>query len=216
MLLDTLGISKAEFARMMGIQRQNIKALFKTRNIDTIQKVASVLGVPFGLLISYVEQPSIEESNLPASQLLKSNIPTGNNKEDILVRKNFIFAFYQEWRKNNPEQKLYNFSLNEYINIRAISVEETAVHASKTYLSTLAVLQLDAILTNAKLQGEVTAKSTSKKQRPFEKMLLMKYECIGIGEVKLTVGIKRSDKSKVQYCITAIQTKKAASLLRLP
>ena len=44
----------------------------------------------------------------------------------------------------------YNVSLKEYINIRFVSITETCTHASRSYLSTLAVLQLDAILTGAK------------------------------------------------------------------
>ena len=39
-------------------------------------------------------------------------------------------------------------------------------------------------------------------------MLIMEYVCPGIGRVKMTVGVKRSDKSKVQYCITAIDADK--------
>ena len=34
------------------------------------------------------------------------------------------------------------------------------------------------------------------------------YTRPGVGRVKMTVGVKRSDKSKVQYCITAIDTGK--------
>ena len=39
-------------------------------------------------------------------------------------------------------------------------------------------------------------------------MLRMSYVCPGIGVVKMMVGVKHSDKSKVQYCITAIDTEK--------
>ena len=74
-----------------------------------------------------------------------------------------------------------------------------------TYLSTLAVLQLDAILTNAWLVKKVPSKPKSKNQRSFGSMLIMEYVCPGLGRVKMTVGVKRSDKSKVQYCITVIE-----------
>ena len=77
-----------------------------------------------------------------------------------------------------------------------------------TYLSTLAVLQLDAILTNAWLVKKVPSKPKSKNQRSFGSMLIMEYVCPGLGRVKMTVGVKRSDKSKVQYCITAIDAGK--------
>ena len=84
----------------------------------------------------------------------------------------------------------------------------TAGQASLTYLSTLAVLQLDAILTNAWLVKEVHTKEDSKNQRSFERMLIMEYICTGVGRVKMTVGVRRKDKMKVQYCITAIDADK--------
>lgn len=67
----------------------------------------------------------------------------------------------------------YNIALKEDINIRAVSLDETAAQASLTYLSTLAVLQLDAILTNAWLVRKVPSKQDSKNQRSFESMLIM-------------------------------------------
>lgn len=53
-LLERLGLTKAEFARRMGIQRQNVNALFRTNNLEIIAHAAEVLGVPFGLLVGYV------------------------------------------------------------------------------------------------------------------------------------------------------------------
>ena len=41
-------------------------------------------------------------------------------------------------------------------------------------------------------------------QKPFEKMIIMKYDCVGIGVVKMTVGVRRRTHEKVQYCITAL------------
>ena len=35
-LLERIGMSKSEFARRMGIRKQNVKALFKTKNLGTI------------------------------------------------------------------------------------------------------------------------------------------------------------------------------------
>ena len=39
-------------------------------------------------------------------------------------------------------------------------------------------------------------------------MLRMAYNCPGIGVVKMMVGVKKRDKTKIQYCITAIDTNK--------
>ena len=44
----------------------------------------------------------------------------------------------------------------------------------------------------------------NKQQAKFEKMLGMDYCCPGIGDVRLMVGVRKRDKTKVQYCITAI------------
>jgi len=101
---------------------------------------------------------------------------------------------------------MFNLQLKEYINIRQISMIETAEHASKSYLSTLAVLQLDAILTNAKKERIVPADKNSRNQAGYNKMLIMSYLCPGIGRIKLTVGIARRTLEKVQYCITALES----------
>ena len=37
-LLARIGMSKSEFARRMGIRKQNVKALFRSKNLETIQK----------------------------------------------------------------------------------------------------------------------------------------------------------------------------------
>ena len=130
-------------------------------------------------------------------------IPTGNSPEDVAARRKIIANFYREWKKANPSLKRYNLCLEEDINIRFVSITETCTHASRSYLSTLAVLQLDALLTNSKKAGTVPVKANGN-QKPFEKMIIMNYECPGIGTVKMTVGVRRGNHEKVQYCITAI------------
>ena len=131
-------------------------------------------------------------------------IPEGNSLEDIDVRRSIIANYYREWKITNPSLKRYNLFLKEYINIRYVSITETCTYASRNYLSTLAVLQLDAILTNARKIGTVPVKANSN-QKPFEKMIVMSYDCPGIGMVKMTVGVRRGNHEKVQYCITAIE-----------
>lgn len=132
-------------------------------------------------------------------------IPTGISKEDVKKREEIIYNFYDKWFKANPTKKVYNIHLKEYINVRYISVNETARHAAKQYLSTLAVLQLDSILATAKQFGaQRSIKEGVKNQRKFSKMLEMRCDLAGIGTIKLIVGIKKQSKEKVQYCITAI------------
>ena len=72
--------------------------------------------------------------------------------------------------------------------------------ASRSYESTLAVLRLTEILQNAKLISELPAKRNTKNQKQFEKLLMMQHE-----NIKLTVGVQRSNQDLVQYCITVPQ-----------
>ena len=133
-------------------------------------------------------------------------VPIGKSKEEFNIRKQIIRQFYQDWKTKNPSLKRYNLALKDYINIRFVSIDETSHQAAKSYLSTLAVLQLDSILTMAKKYRIVKAKPNDKNQKQFNKLLWMKYNLPGVGEVKLMVGIVRRTKDKVQYCITVIQT----------
>lgn len=130
-------------------------------------------------------------------------IPQGNSLEDIKEREKIIRVFYREWKERNRSQRKFNISLKEFINIRMISIIETSEHAAKTYLSTLAVLQLDSILVGAKPVSVKKTKEGNKNQKSFERILIMKYDLVGIGTVKMTVGVRRRTHEKVQYCITA-------------
>lgn len=132
-------------------------------------------------------------------------IPTGEHTEDINARKQIILDFYRAWKQENPSQRRYNIWLKEFVNVRNISINKTCYRASKTYLSTLAVLQLDAILTTARKIKITNAKPNNKNQKAFNKMMLMECVLPGIGTVKLIVGIKRRSLEKIQYCITAVE-----------
>ena len=204
--MERIGMSKSEFARRMGIQKQNVKALFKSKNLETIYKAAEVMGVPFSMLVGYIEEPDLSEipfEPFEEEDLFEEEIPRGDSPDEVAKRRKIISNFYREWKENNPQQRRYNLSLKEYINIRFVSITETCTHASRSYLSTLAVLQLDAILTGAKKVKTVSAKQ-NQNQKEFDKMLIMHYRCPGIGLVKMTVGVKRRTNEKIQYCITAL------------
>ena len=129
-------------------------------------------------------------------------IPMGNSKEDLNLRKEVISQVYRKWTEENPNKR----SLKDYINIRYLSINETMRHAAKTYSSTLALLQLDTILRYSVVYGKPKPpKKGVANQKVFAYMLEMHYELIGIGIVKMMVGVKRTGE-KVQYCITAIKT----------
>lgn len=213
-LLAQRGITKSEFARRMGIQRQNVNVLFKTNNLEIIARAAEVLDVPLALLVGYVDEPDvcdlpiiescISEQSDDYLEIRPEDVPVGDSVEDRRTRSRLIRKFYFHWMARHEDRKVFNKTLNDYIHIKYISVNETAGHASLRYLSTLAVLQLDAILPNAVLKDSKPANTRTKNQKGFKRMLIMEYNCPAIGMVRLTVGQKASDDSKVQYCITAI------------
>ena len=54
---------------------------------------------------------------------------------------------------------------------------------------------MDVILTNAKVVSTVRSKDNAN-QKPFEKIIIMKYDCVGIGVIKMTVGVRRRSHEK--------------------
>ena len=230
-LLEKIGMPKAEFARRMGIRRQNVNALFKSKDLRVVQKAADVMGVPWIFLVGYAEEQDIYQLPIPSYEeyldfarqcpgeydvpvdvfsddsfeIAPEDIPTGDSVEDRRVRQKLIQVFYAHWKKMNPALRVFNDSLQDYIYVKYISIQETAGHATLTYLSTLAVLQLSTILRESVFDRELAPKQHNANQKQFQKMLQMRHNLPGIGRVKLMVGVKRSDKMKVQYCITALE-----------
>ena len=92
-------------------------------------------------------------------------------------------------------------ALGKYICVKFLSINETYEKAARNYESTLAVFQLTDILQNATFVAELPAKQNTRNQKQFEKLLVMQYE-----NIKLTVGLQRSNQDLVQYCITVPQT----------
>ncbi|MDR2962840.1 MAG: hypothetical protein LBU90_04285 [Bacteroidales bacterium] len=145
-------------------------------------------------------------------ELDKNGIALGDTKEDKKQRKQFIVDFYGKWIIANPEKRLYNKSLNAFIEIRFLSVEETAGHASTIYKSTVAVTFLSEIVENAIVRkdskGNIIAempRAKVKNQARFSKLFIMEYEKTDFGKIKLTIGELRGSGQKIQYCITAIE-----------
>jgi len=133
-------------------------------------------------------------------------IPQGNNKEDLDRRKDIISQVYRKWTEKHPDKRVFNQSLQGYINIRFLSITETIRHASKTPASTGALLHLDNILSEAMIYGKPkAAKKGVKNQKAFIKMLELRCELEGVGTVKMMVGVKPTGEM-IQYCITAVRT----------
>ena len=145
-------------------------------------------------------------------KLDKKGIATGETTEDKKQRKQFIIEFYGKWIAKNPEKRLYNKSLGAFIEVRFLSIEETAGHASVSYKSTLSVTFLSEVIKNAVVQkdkkGNIiadTPKPNVKNQKRFSKIYVMMYEKADFGKIKLTVGELRGSGQNIQYCVSAIE-----------
>jgi hypothetical protein len=133
-------------------------------------------------------------------------IATGNTPEDLKSRKRYITNFYTNWIMANPTKHIYNVSLGSFIEVKFLSIQETASKAAIRYKSTLAVTYLTEILEKAVKKGNPQEpKKDNEKQKRFSKIFILEYEREKFGKIKLTVGELRSSGQKVQYCITAIE-----------
>lgn len=126
-------------------------------------------------------------------------IPSGNSKEEVKLREQIIKDFYAGWIAENPDKKVWNDDLNDFILVKYLSITETAEKAARQYESTLAVLRLSELLRKSKKVAEVPPKKGTKNQKPFIKMIIMQLD-----NIKMTVGLQKTTGDKVQYCITAI------------
>ena len=126
-------------------------------------------------------------------------IPQGNSREEVKLRDQIIKDFYAEWIAENPEKKMWNEDLQDYILVKYLSITENVEKAARQYESTLAVMRLSELLTKSKKVAEVPPKKGTKNQKPFLKMYIMQLD-----NIKMTVGLQKSTGDKVQYCITAL------------
>ena len=125
-------------------------------------------------------------------------IPQGSTPEDIKVRKQIIGDFYAKWNAEHPDKKVWNESLRAFIHIKFQSINETRGHASTSYASTKAVLELTKILEKAYVIKRKEAKKKDRNQKSFDQMIIMSYNGI-----RLLVGHQANLDEYVQYCITA-------------
>lgn len=59
-ILKERGITKTQFADMMGVAKQNVNLLLNTNNTQKMEKIAEVLGVKFTDLFVADDQPQDE------------------------------------------------------------------------------------------------------------------------------------------------------------
>jgi hypothetical protein len=127
------------------------------------------------------------------------DIPQGNGREEVRMRDKIIKDFYAGWIAENPDKKMWNDDLQDYILVKYLSITETAEKAARQYESTLAVMRLSELLTKSKKIAEVPIKKGTKNQKPFSKIYIMQLD-----NIKMTVGLQKSTGDKVQYCITSL------------
>ena len=127
------------------------------------------------------------------------DIPQGNSREEVRMRDKIIKDFYAGWIEENPDKKMWNDDLQEYILVKYLSITETAELAARQDESTLAVMRLSELLAKSKKIAEVPIKKGTKNQKPFLKMYIMQLD-----NIKMTVGLQKSTGDKVQYCITSL------------
>ena len=79
-LLKERGISKAQFAKAMGVIPQNINKLVGTKNICTLTSIANYLGIPLPLILFGNEE---EEQDIHGCIYINGKPVLVNSKEDI-------------------------------------------------------------------------------------------------------------------------------------
>ncbi len=127
---------------------------------------------------------------------MELEIPKGNSREDIKARKQIIKDFYASWCAEHPEKKVWNASLQAYIHVKYQSINETAGHAALSYESTEAVMKLSDVLSKAKAAGTLPRKFNDKNQKPYSKMLLLRWK-----RCRVIVGFQKSTGEYVQYYV---------------
>jgi hypothetical protein len=132
-------------------------------------------------------------------------IPQGRTKEEIQQREKIIKDFYAMWNATNPEKRIYNINLQSFIYVKFLSIQETTEKAARSYKSTLAVTYLTEVLELATVINYTKPKEGNKKQSRFSDIIIMQYKKANFGKIKLTVGVLRGSREKIQYCITAIE-----------
>lgn len=133
-------------------------------------------------------------------------IPRNNSPLNKSKRRKAILRFFAEWMAKHPKAKVWNCSIREYICVdKRVSPDETSHWAQHRYMSTVLVLyHFDEILRYAKKTGEADPKSKTSSGR-FSKLILLERTVKGVGKAKLTVGVRKDDGKKTEYCITAIE-----------
>ena len=83
-ILKERGISKTQFADMMGVAKQNVNLLLNTNNTQKMEKIAEVLGVKFTDLFVLDDQLQNELNGFVEYQGEIYRIKTKSDLENLL------------------------------------------------------------------------------------------------------------------------------------
>ena len=83
-ILKERGISKNQFADMMGVAKQNVNLLLNTNNTQKLEKIAEVLGVEFTDLFVLNSKPQDELNGFVEYKGEIHRIKTKTDLEDLL------------------------------------------------------------------------------------------------------------------------------------
>ena len=82
-MLAAANMSKAQFAKAMGVLPQNINKLIATKNILILTKVSSVLNVPLQVLINGEEQQEEKQTEIYGCIYIDNKPYIFNNREEL-------------------------------------------------------------------------------------------------------------------------------------
>ena len=83
-ILRERGITKTQFADMMGVAKQNVSLLLNTNNTQKMEKIAEVLGVKFTDLFVVDDQPQDELNGFVEYKGEIHRIRTKSDLENLL------------------------------------------------------------------------------------------------------------------------------------
>ena len=83
-ILRERGITKTQFAEMMGVAKQNVNLLLNTNNTQKMEKIAEVLGVKFTDLFVVDDQPQDELNGFVEYKGEIHRIRTKSDLENLL------------------------------------------------------------------------------------------------------------------------------------
>ena len=83
-ILKERGITKTQFADMMGVAKQNVNLLLNTNNTQKMEKIAEVLGVKFTDLFVADDQPQDELNGFVEYKGEVYRIKTKNDLKSLL------------------------------------------------------------------------------------------------------------------------------------